>query len=94
MITPACCGLSTGEFGLDLDIRLIGYDIPLISYWRINFRRSKFHISYWEKISENLTDLQRGDPLQKLIRPSNYSEIWDDNFRIVTGSKLARESVS
>ena len=50
---------------------------------------SNFHISYWEKISENLTDLQRGDPLQKSIRPSNYSEIWDENFRIVTGSKLA-----
>ena len=45
--------------------------------------------SYWEKISEILPDLQRGDPLQKAIRPSNYSEIWDEIFRIVTGSKLA-----
>ena len=54
---------------------------PLISYWRVNFRRSNFHISYWGNFSENLPDLQRGDPLQKAIRPSNYSEIWRRNFQ-------------
>ncbi len=27
--------------------------------------------------------------MQKAIWPSNYSEIWDEIFRIVTGSKLA-----
>ena len=65
---------------------------PLISYWKVNFRSSDFHISYWEKISKNFGDLQREDPLQKAIRPSNYSEMWRRNFQnsySLTGSKLA-----
>ena len=65
---------------------------PLNSYWEVNFRRSNFHISYWEEILENLPDLQRGDPLQKSIRPSIYSEIWRRNFQNRYWKQIGREA--
>ena len=67
---------------------------PLIRYWKVNFRSSDFHISYWEKISKNLADLQRGDPLQKAIRSSNYSEIWRRNFRNSYWKQIGRAAAS
>ena len=62
---------------------------PLISYWKVNFRSSDFHISYWEKISENLPDLQRGTLYKKQFGPVTILKSGDEIFRIVTGSKLA-----
>ena len=67
---------------------------PLIRYWKVNFRSSDFHISYWEKISKNLADLQRGDPLQKAIRPSNYSEIWRRHFQNSYWKQIGRAAAS
>ena len=67
---------------------------PLISYWEVNFRRPNFHISYWEKISENLPDLQRGDPLQKAFQNSYWAEFWRQNFQNSYWKQIGREVVS
>ena len=59
-----------------------------ISYWKVNFRSSDFHISYWEKISKNFADLQRGTLCKKQSGPVTILKSGDEFFRIDTGSKL------
>ena len=76
---------------------VIVIDTPLIigaQNLGVNFRSSDFHISYWEKISENLSDLQRGDPFQKAFQNSYWAEFWRQNFQNSYWKQIDREVVS